>query len=289
MTETAKPDFISSQVLSARLFYLDLHPARRAGISVVCGGCERCAPEYRIDRKGFPFLSVEYVARGKGTLVLKGEPYELGPGTAFAYGPRISQRIETDAADPLVKYFVDFAGERAAKRMAESGLKPGRIVQVSQPNQVLDTFESLIENGLGNNAFTPRLCATLVELLLLKIGETAIPHGSANTRAFVSYQRCREFIEANFVELRTIEEIATQCHVDMAYLCRLFRRFDHHSPYQMLLRLKMNRAAELLQQPGMLVKQVADALNFSDPYHFSRTFKRVCGLSPEQFSRVGKR
>jgi AraC-like DNA-binding protein len=74
--------------------------------------------------------------------------------------------------------------------------------------------------------------------------------------------------------------------VDAAYLCRLFRRYDHQTPYQFLLRLKMNLAAERLQNPGVLVKQVAAELGFHDPFHFSRAFKSILGLSPEAFRRL---
>lgn len=46
-----------------------------------------------------------------------------------------------------------------------------------------------------------------------------------------------------------------------------------HSPDQYLLRLKMNFAAELLQQPGARIKQVAEQVGFGDPFHFSRASK----------------
>jgi len=47
----------------------------------------------------------------------------------------------------------------------------------------------------------------------------------------------------------------------------------------------MNRAAEWLQQPGSLVKQVSERVGFRDPFHFSRMFKSVFGLPPEAFRR----
>ena len=81
----------------------------------------------------------------------------------------------------------------------------------------------------------------------------------------------------------SLEQVARECLVDRAYLCRLFRRYDHQTPHQFLMRRKMHLAAERLQQPELLVKQVAAQLGFADPFHFSRTFKRVFGLSPEAF------
>lgn len=52
------------------------------------------------------------------------------------------------------------------------------------------------------------------------------------------------------------------------------------------MRLKMNVAAVRLHAPGTLVKQVAAELGFSDPFHFSRAFKSIFGLSPEAFRRL---
>ena len=68
-----------------------------------------------------------------------------------------------------------------------------------------------------------------------------------------------------------------------AYLCRLFRRYDHQSPYQYLLRLKMNFAAEHLQRPGVLVKHVAVEAGFTDQFHYCRVFRSVFGVSPTRF------
>ena len=48
----------------------------------------------------------------------------------------------------------------------------------------------------------------------------------------------------------------------------------------------MNHAAELLNQPGALVKHVTHQVGFSDPFHFSRVFKSVFGLSPDAFRRL---
>jgi AraC-like DNA-binding protein len=284
--DTEQPDFISTRVTEARRFWLDLHPRQRKELTVVCGGWERCAPDYRIRRANFRFLSIEYVAQGEGALVLRGRRCRLVPGTVFTYGPRVAHDITTDASRRLLKYFVDFAGGAGERLMREVGLEPGTVTQVLVPNRVREIFDELIRSGLRQTRLAPRLCARLLEYLLLSIAEDAATPGAGGSQAFTTYLRCRQFIDEHFLQLRTLADAASQCHVDPAYLCRLFRRFDHRSPYQHLLRLKMGRAAELLQTPGRLVKQVADELQFSDPYHFSRAFKAVYGAAPERFVEV---
>lgn len=134
--------------------------------------------------------------------------------------------------------------------------------------------------------YRPRLCATLVELIVLRVAETGITEAAFHTRAFTTYQRCREFIRANGLRLRTLDEVAEVCHVDKAYLCRLFQRFGSQSPYQHLLQLKMAEAAKRLQRDESLVKEVGYDLGFEDPFHFCRAFKKVFGISPVGFKRL---
>ena len=71
--------------------------------------------------------------------------------------------------------------------------------------------------------------------------------------------------------------------VDPAYLSRIFRRFHKDTPYKFLVRLKMSHAASLLLTTGNLVKNIAFELGFENPFHFSRAFKSVYGISPESF------
>jgi AraC-like DNA-binding protein/quercetin dioxygenase-like cupin family protein len=281
-----QPEFFSPQVREASRFYLDLSPPNTCSLAVVCGGREDCNSEYAIHRADFPYFAVEFVARGKGFLNLVGREYTLVPGTLFTYGPGVPQHITGEAANPLVKYFVDFAGSQVPRFLAEHALSPGSVARVSDPSEIQNVFDDLIRNGLKNSRFSSRLCDVLLEYLLLKIADLSVPGDAAQSPAFATYRRCRRHIQSHYVRLKTLAQIAKQCHLDPAYLCRLFRRYDHRSPYQFLLRLKMNQAAGRLVDPDILVKQVAAELGFEDPCHFSRAFKSVFGLSPESFRQL---
>jgi len=280
------PDFFSAQVSQARRFYLNLQPPRGTKLAVVCGGVEQCAPDYEIRRETFPFYSIEYVARGEGRLKLGRRSHELHPGIIFAYGPGVSQHITTNPQKPLVKYFVDFAGTQSAQWIQQNGLAPGRISQVYPPNEIVPLFDELIRNGQRGTKQTPELCRQLLGCLGVKLLEAHAPLKRADSLAFDTYFHCRQFVQDHFRRLRTLEQVARECHVDTAYLCRLFRRFDQLSPYQFLTRLKMNDAAGQLELPGALVKNVAADLGFSNPFHFSRVFKSVFAVAPETFRKL---
>lgn len=250
---------------------------------MVCGGLEHCTPDYAIRRDTFPFYSIEYVVRGRGEVKLKGRTCSLQPGRMFTYGPDVPQHITGDASQPLVKYFVDFTGTRALEWLRTCGLPPGRVSEVFPANVLQPLFDELIQTGLLVRRGNAELCVKLLECLALRIAGARAPFAGAETLAFTTYQQCRQHIEKHGLRLRTLEQIAGECHVNHAYLCRLFRRYDHQTPYQFLLRLKMNHAAERLQQPGVLVKQIAEETGFPDPFHFTRVFTSVFGLAPTAF------
>jgi len=285
----AQPDFFSLQIAEARRFHIDLKPDPERLLSVVSGGREHCQPDYEVRRPGFDYWGLEFVAEGEGTLVLNQQRYTLGAGTLFAYGPRIPQHITTDSRQTLVKYFIDFSGPRGAWLLDEFGPAPGSVMQTSAPGEVLAVFEELIRCGMRSSPNQQHMAGLLLEYLIVKINESSIPYGEAASPAFGKYRRCRQTIEDGWQQLHSLNEIAARCHLAPAYLCRLFKRFDHVTPYQYLLRLKMSHAAALLQVPGSTVKEVAEALEFSDVFHFSRVFKKINGLPPGRFARSAVR
>jgi len=280
------PDFFSAQVSSARRFYLNLQPPASVRLAVVSGGTEHCASDYEIHRDTFPFFAIEYVTRGEGRLTLNGRQHDLHPGVLFTYGPGISQRIESNAQKPLVKYFVNFAGSQSQQWIRQSKLVLGRVSQVFPPNEIQPLLDELIRNGQRSTRHTPEVCRHLFEGLGVKLREARAPVKLTESLAFATYQHCYQFITDHFGRLHSLEQVAEECHVDTAYLCRLFRRFDQQSPYQFLTRLKMNAAASQLQQPGALVKNVATDLGFANPFHFSRVFKSAFGVAPETFRKM---
>ncbi len=286
MSNIKIPDFFSTQVSEAKRFFLDLNPSQHEFISVISGGCEHCAADYEINRNNFPYFSVEFVSHGIGFASLSDMDYQLTSGTLFSYGPGIRHHIKTYKNKPLVKYFVDFVGTNAAKLLKNASLSPGSIIQTSAIGNVTSIFDDIINNGNNNSPLSKQICSTLLEYLLLKITETKIPFGHVNSQAYETYRRCRKYIEDHAFESKTLDMIADECNIDVAYLCRLFKRFDHKSPYQYIIKIKMAYAAKNLQESNTSIKQLAYDLNFSDAFHFSRVFKSFYGVPPREFIKL---
>lgn len=273
--------YVSRQVESSRLFFLE--SAEDEDFSVVFGGFERCGPDYRIDRRNFPWFCLEFVSTGTGSLVLGEKSHELRPGSFYLYGPALPHRIESDVVHPLGKYFVGFAGSGAAEFLSRHEIEPGFVSRCLKGEPIRRTFDMLIDRGVRKSRLARPLCVLITRQLLLMCRDDATDPGNTDSPAFATYTRAKEFIERDFLNLRTLVGIAEACRLDAPYLCRLFARYHDESPYQFLIRLRMDHASRLLLEENATVKSVAAALGFNDAFHFSRVFKSVHHVPPSRF------
>jgi AraC-like DNA-binding protein len=286
MEPRQSPSLSSRHVRKARRFVFENLSSPAVPLAVVSGGHEYCSSGYAVPRPSVPHFSVEFVAKGRGSVAFGDRQDLLAAGTVFSYGPGVPHRITSDAREPLEKYFVGFTGPRAPQLLKDCGLSPGTVVRVSSVGEVREVFENLIRDGLRATQTSNTLCTVLAEYLIVKLADLLVPAGEQPSPAVVTFQRCRQHIATHFRRLRSLEQAAAECDINEAYLCRLFRRFDHEGPYRYLLRLKMSFAAERLRDPKVLVKDVAAAVGFRDPFQFSHTFKNIFGMSPDGFRRL---
>ncbi len=276
---------LSTQVSGSRYFFLGLTGTSRAGVIPAYGGFEQCDPDYVVSREHFDFCALELVVAGEGTVRLNGVESPLRAGSLFHYDHTTRLEIRTNPARPMAKYFLCLTGARARTRLRAAGIRPSSITQLAMFPEVQRVLEDLIREGRHHRATAGRICAALVEVLLLKIEELAGFSGRKGAATEETFLRCKGAIEAQAARLATLGDITKAVGVEASHLCRLFRRYQGLSPYQYLLHRKMALAAELLMDPTALVKEAASSVGFADPYHFSRCFKKVHRVAPKEFQR----
>ncbi len=276
-----EPDFFSQQVQKAARFYRD-HRRDHAGndIFAAAGGIEKCSIGYKVERSSFRYYGIEYVAAGAGTLVLGDSVHRLIPGSIFCYGPGVGHAISADSGEEIIKCFLDLTGKLAVKLLKDDLNLLGNVLHAYPSQTILQSFEELIQYGLSSSPYADRICSRLAEALILKMVHSAASQGSRVSSSFRTYQKCKDIIAAQFLELRSLQEAAEFCGVSPSYLCRLFSVHDHQTPYRFLQGLQMSFAADKMDREGLRIKEAAQLLGYDDLFHFSRTFKRIMGKSP---------
>lgn len=286
MSISKLPNFISSGVSKGRYFFLNLEPKPRVDLTVVCGGYEVCDPNYRVGREAFPYFAIEYVAEGQGTLTVRDSEHALYAGSVFAYGPHMPYHVKTDSHHVMAKYFVDFSGRDAEALLHAAKLSRGIPRRLLRTFWFQSLFDQLLETGRSANSLAFGHSKLLLQTMISRLKIDACDAHQTETAAYETYMHCAQYVEQTYLQLASITQWAEACHVDRAYLSRLFRRYSSRSPYQLLTQLKIDHAVDAMVRRGMSIKQAAQIVGFDDPQHFSRVFKRTRGLAPSQFLQL---
>ena len=81
----------------------------------------------------------------------------------------------------------------------------------------------------------------------------------------------------------SVQDIANEMAVSRTVLFARMKSVFGTSPNNYLLNRRIERAKELLRQPGAYIADVAYRSGFSDPKYFSRCFKKLTGMTPTEF------
>ena len=87
---------------------------------------------------------------------------------------------------------------------------------------------------------------------------------------------------------KTLNEIAQICGVSEGYFRKLFREYSGENPIEFRQKHRIEKAKQLLLLDTHSIGEIADELNFSDIYHFSKTFKNITGMSPQKYIKQSK-
>lgn len=91
------------------------------------------------------------------------------------------------------------------------------------------------------------------------------------------------YIEQNFQNNITIEDIAKVCGINRSYFGKIFRRSTGRSPQEFLMNYRMIKAAELLKLTSLSIADIGSAVGYENQLHFSRAFKKKYGVPPREW------
>jgi transcriptional regulator GlxA family with amidase domain len=91
-----------------------------------------------------------------------------------------------------------------------------------------------------------------------------------------------ELMEANIEEPIDLDELASFVSVSRRQLERLFHRYLNCTPSRYYLKLRLDRARQLLKQTTLSIIEVSSACGFVSTPHFSRCYRKHIGFSPRE-------
>ncbi len=148
------------------------------------------------------------------------------------------------------------------------------IVQMKQ-------LQDLERNNYPTITLNAAITAILTELygqLTAEITRADDPLGNKQI-----YSDIVDYIRRNISENIKISDIADAFGYSSKYLSHLFSTVQGTSLKQFILSRKMEMACFYLTDSDRTITEIANAVGFSDMHNFSRTFKRITGLTPTDY------
>ena len=96
------------------------------------------------------------------------------------------------------------------------------------------------------------------------------------------------YMEQNFQNNISIEDIAAVCGINRSYFGKIFRNSIGRSPQEFLMNYRMVKATELLKLTSLSIADVGSAVGYENQLHFSRAFKNIYGVSPREWRNQNK-
>jgi AraC-like DNA-binding protein len=160
-----------------------------------------------------------------------------------------------------------------------------RIVLKPLGQDIREASRRLIRYTTASNP--PRAVAVKEALLTISLCliRKILGNEAADARHAV-IRDAQEYIRKHVGSALCLSEVARAVMLSPNYLTSLFRAKTGVSLGNYIKRKRIARAKQLLAGSRRSIKDISYALGFEDPYTFSRTFKRVEGISPLQYRTV---
>lgn len=248
----------------------------------------------------------EFVYVDKESIVCHADGVEiiLNKGEILFHKPNEFHILAANGKNPPNVFIVSFVCKSEAMKFFENKkisvaknnakyiyniLNEGRKtfdISFSDPN--LKKMQLLASPSLGGE----QIIKNYLEIFLINLLRSQTETGNVNS-IFIREQEYAVkqisdiiyLLENSVCTTLTIDEILKNTYYGRAYLMRLFKKETGCSIMEYFIKLKIDKAKDLLRDNQLSVREISDKLAFNEPNYFTKTFKRITGFTPSAYRR----
>ena len=253
-------------------------------------GWERCAPAHSFGPAARNHYLFHYILSGTGTLMAddsKGvtQTYSIKSMQGFMIFPNQITTYVADRQLPWEYVWLEFDGLRVKSLLDTIGLSLDKpVYHARNKNLRKDMANEMLYISRHKDESPFHLIGHLylfLDYLLRSAADEQLEHGS-KLREFYIHEALT-YIEHNFQNEITIEDIAGVCGLNRTYFGKIFKEALGKTPQEFLLNYRMLKAAELLKLTSLSIGDIGLAVGYANQMHFSRAFKNNYGISPREW------
>ncbi|MEG2435249.1 MAG: response regulator [Ruthenibacterium sp.] len=110
--------------------------------------------------------------------------------------------------------------------------------------------------------------------------------GTEKAQNFI-IQNAIAYLETHYDEKLTLSDVAEHVYVSQWHLSKLIAHHTDQSFSDLLGGIRIEKAKELLADPALKIWEISEKTGFADVTHFSRIFKKLTGMSANEYRNSG--
>ena len=227
----------------------------------------------------------EHVISGKGHIECGGRHYDVKAGDFYFLNRLYSHSYWSDKDDPYYKLWINAGGRLLDGVVNACGFTDGAVVVPD--SDTLHYFEELHETLADVDAENAeeriRICEGILCQMLLTVRDELHRHQRAEIS---TAERIKDFIDSGLSYDMSLDDIVRHFYLNKSYIISIFSAKYGYTPKQYILDRKMQAARTMLEEDYDTIAEIADTLHFSSSQHFSSSFKKSIGISPNAYRRA---
>lgn len=291
----------STSVSSDRIIYTPSTFARSSLIHLQETGTLQAIHPHKSERSGLQSYLFFTVLNGEGRLTYEGKEYELQPGDcvfldcrkvySHETGFQLSGASEDQSQGLWSLQWVHFYGANmnaVYQKYQERGGKPVfHTRQLSNYCLIMKKLYRIASSAdyVRDMRLHEKLSSLLILLMEDAWDENALYNISGTvvgSTATVDIQDIKDYLDSNYKERITMDELAARYYINKYYLMKLFKERYGFTINAYLNSLRITYVKQQLRFTDKTVEQLAEELSIESAY-LSRLFKKVEGLSPTKY------
>lgn len=259
-------------------------------------GWEHCTPSHSFGPAARNHYLFHFCLSGTGTLIAdnsKGDSisYQVMSGQGFMLFPGQVCTYIADHDIPWEYVWIEFDGLRARETVNLAGLSLDQPIYKARYKDIAETMINEMLYIVNHKEESPfHLIGHLylfIDNFVRASTSTQVGKGSRLRDFYI--KEAFSFIEQNFQNDISVEDIAASCGLNRSYFGKIFHETTGKSPQAFLISYRMTKAAELLKLTELSIADIGNAVGYPNQLHFSRAFKNVYGIPPRQWRNENKR
>ncbi|MGN1403817.1 MAG: AraC family transcriptional regulator [Ruminococcus sp.] len=241
-------------------------------------------PEYHVLREN-GLVSHQFLITldGEGILKVNGEKYIQKAGDCFYLSPGVSHEYYPADTEWKTAWLV-FRGNMLSAVMRSLGFPDVLVYDVYDQEASLQFFQE-IYTAAQDSLNGSETCSVLIYRLILLMSKTISGNQKVRGNQKEILQNAVRFMDANFSQDITLEQIAGLSGVSVQHFCRCFKERMDMRPMEYLARRRVAESKNLLLHTEKSISEIAEEVGYHGATYFGMVFRRYEGMPPSAFRK----